>query len=200
MLLEAIFILCHIMYSHKLSLPSTLTLWSSFHALITRCVVGMEQFSSQSVIWNTIQRLHYLDNAISTERFQLFIQKRTPNGFRRYFSSSSDDSIHHDRNRHVLITSSNISSNLDEVEPSYRHITSSVNVVKSESATKNSECIINMFGLYTSSFYSSGTNDNAGDAQKEIKYTFSEIMEAVRVVLSVGRLCLVIHITLPTCV
>ena len=178
--LDAVFILRHIMYSHKLSLPSTLTLWSSFHALITRRVVGMEQFSSQSAIWNKIQRLHYLDNAIATERFQPFIQKRTPNGFRRCFSSSSDDSIHHDCNRHVLITSSNISGNLDKVEPSYRHITSSVNAVKSESATKNSECIINMFGLFTSSFYGGCTNDNAGDAQKEIKCTFSEIMDAVR--------------------
>jgi len=37
-----------------------------------------------------------------------------------------------------------------------------------------------MFGLHTSSFYDGGTNNNAGDAQKEFVCTFSEIMEAVR--------------------
>jgi hypothetical protein len=76
--------------------------------------------------------------------------------------------------------STNISGSLKTVEPSYRHITSSVNAVKSESAIKNSEAIIKMFGLYTASFYGGGTNDNAGDAQKEIRSTFLEIIEAVR--------------------
>ena len=37
-----------------------------------------------------------------------------------------------------------------------------------------------MFGVYTASFYGGGTNDNDGDSQKEIRCTFSEIMEVVR--------------------
>ena len=66
------------------------------------------------------------------------------------------------------------------VESLYRHITSSVNTVKSESATKNSESIFNMFGLYAASFYSGNANNNVGDAQKEIQSTYAEIIEAVQ--------------------
>jgi len=37
-----------------------------------------------------------------------------------------------------------------------------------------------MFGLDSASFYGGGANDNVGDAQKEIRCTFSDIMEVVR--------------------
>ena len=44
--LSAIFILRHIMYSHKLSLPNVLTLWASFYALIMRRPLYLELFTS----------------------------------------------------------------------------------------------------------------------------------------------------------
>ena len=58
--------------------------------------------------------------------------------------------------------------------------TSSVSAVKSENAVKNADAIIKMFGLKTVSFYAGGTNDNAGDTQKEIKSTFADTMMAVK--------------------
>ena len=66
------------------------------------------------------------------------------------------------------------------VQPSYRHMTSSVSAVKLENATVNSKAIVNMYGSYHSSFYGCGTNENAGDAQKEIRTTFDNIMRAVQ--------------------
>ena len=65
--LSAIFILRHIMYSHKLSLPNVLTLWASFYALVMRRPLDLDLFTSQSALWNNIQRLHYIDNIIATD-------------------------------------------------------------------------------------------------------------------------------------
>ena len=78
-----------------------------------------------------------------------------------------------------MITLSNISEEQDNLQPSYCHITSSVSAVKSGNAVKNADAIIKMFGLKTVSFYAGGTNDNAGDTQKEIKSTFADTMMAV---------------------
>ena len=101
-------------------------------------------------------------------------------GFPRYYFSSSDDSEHHNRNRHVLIISNNTSDEVLNPQPSYRHVTSSANNVKSSNASKNAEAIIGMLGVRHAAYYGGGTNDNAGDAQKEILTTFENIMREVR--------------------
>jgi hypothetical protein len=82
------------------------------------------------------------------------------------FYSSSDDSEHQSRNRHVLIISSNNSTNINNVEPSFRNVTSSVNKVKSKNYSKNADAIIAMLGIRIALHYGGGTNDNAADAQK----------------------------------
>ena len=150
---SASFILRHIMYSHNLPLPNVLTLWSCFYVLIMRQPIELDMFVSQTALWNNIYQLHYLDRAFSTKTFKPFISKRTVHGFRRYYFSSSDDSEHHNRNRHVLIISNNTSDEVLNPQPSYRHVTSSVNNVKSSNASKNAEAIIGMLGVWHAAYY-----------------------------------------------
>ena len=174
--LPAIYLLRHILYTHNLPLSSVLTLWASFHMLIMRRPLEQQHFISQSTLWSNVQRLHYIDSALVNQKFHPIISQRTPNGFRRYFYSSSDDSEIQNRNRHVLLISTNASNDPFNVQPSYRHVTLSVSAVKSENASKNAKAIVEMLTLPFAAYYGGGTNDNAADAQKEIRCTFDDIM------------------------
>jgi hypothetical protein len=144
--LDAIFILRHIMYSHKITVSNVLSLWASFYTLIMRQQLDMTSFISQTSLWNNVQRLHFIDQALATENFAPFICACTRDRFCWYFYSSSDDLEHYSRNRHVLIISSNNSTNINDVEPSFRCVTSSVNEVKSNNYSKNADAIIAMLG------------------------------------------------------
>ncbi len=93
---------------------------------------------------------------------------------------SSDDSEHHSRNRHVLIISSNNCTNINDVEPSFRHVNSSVNKVKSNNYSKNADAIIAMLGIRIALHYGGGSNNNAADVQKEIRCTFENIMSTAK--------------------
>jgi hypothetical protein len=122
-------------------------------------------------------RLHYIDNEVANKRFHPIINQRTANRFRRYYHFSSDDSNIQERNRHVLIISTPSNDDVSNLQPSYRHVTSSVSAVKSASAVKNADAIIDMVGLEGAASLAGATCDNAADAQLEIKDTFSEIKE-----------------------
>jgi len=84
------------------------------------------------------------------------------------------------RNRHVLIISTPSNDDVSNLQPSYRHVTSSVSAVKSASAVKNADAIIDMVGLEGAASLAGATCDNAADAQLEIKDTFSEIMQRIK--------------------
>jgi len=140
----------------------------------------MKSFISQTSLWNNVQCLHYIDQALATENFVPFICACTRNGFLWYFYLSSDDLEHHSRNRHVLIISLNNSTNINSIEPSFRHVTSSVNKVKSNNYSKNADAIIAMLGIRIAMHYGGGTNDNAADVQKEIRCTFENIMSTAK--------------------
>ncbi len=71
-------------------------------------------------------------------------------------------------------------SQLIDGNPGFRHVTSSVNEMKSNNAGKNSEAIVDMIELRNAAHYGGGCNDNAADAQNEIKVTFEQIMNKVR--------------------
>jgi len=175
MTLESAWILRHIMYTHHLPVRKVLMLWAEFHVLILRTPVNPEWFVSERTLWYHVHRLHHIDNALLTSSFADSICERTENGFLRYFYSSSDDSKHFNRNRHVCLISQLINDH-----PGFRHITSSVNEVKSDNAGKNSEAIIDVLGLRNAAHYGGGCNDNAADAQNEIGVTFRKIMDEVR--------------------
>jgi hypothetical protein len=166
--MEAIYILRHIMHSHKITVSNVLSLWASFYTSIMQKPLAVERFISQMSLWNNVQRLHYIDQALATINFVPFISTRTSNGFQGCFYSLSNDSEHYSRNRHVLIISSNNSTSISILEPSFRHVTSSVNEVKSNNSSKNADAIIAMLGLRVAVYYGGGTNDNASNAQKEI--------------------------------
>jgi hypothetical protein len=76
----------------------------------------------------------------------------------------TDELENYSRDRHVLIISSNNSTSIIAVEPSFRHITSSVNEFKSNNSSKNADAIIAMLRLRVAVYYGGGTNDNASDA------------------------------------
>ena len=59
-------------------------------------------------------------------------------------------------------------------------MTSSVNQVKSENADKNANTLVAMLGLLYALQLGGETNDNASDAQMEIRITFEKIMTMVK--------------------
>ena len=178
--LSAVYLLRHIFYTHNLPLANVLTLWASFHVLILRKSLELKDFICQSTLWMHVMRLHYIDNEVANKRFQPIVNQRTANGFRRYYHFSSDDSNIQQRNRHVLIISTPSKDDVSNLQPSYRHVTSSVSAVKSASAVKNADAIIDMVGLEGAASLAGATCDNAGDAQLEIKDTFGEIMRRIK--------------------
>ncbi len=179
--LESWYSLRHIMYSHKQPLANIMTLWACFYVLIMGQPLGLANFVSQTALYDNIYRLHLIDQAIESEEFAPWIKQRTENGFMRLYFSSSDDSEFYDRNRHVVILSTNARSTSPlDVDPSFRHVTSSVNMCKSSNAKKNADAIMKLFAdMEVSMHYGGGCNDNASDAQKEIRVTFEEIMAAI---------------------
>ncbi len=54
--------------------------------------------------------------------------------------------------------------NIADIQPSFHHVTASINIVKSRNENKNVILIIDMIGLTQSSYYVSGINDNVLDA------------------------------------
>jgi hypothetical protein len=55
-----------------------------------------------------------------------------------------------------------------------------VSAVKSASAVKNADAIIDMLGLEGAAFLAGAVCDNAADAQLEIMDTFDEIMQRIK--------------------
>lgn len=140
MTLGSFYILRHIMYTHNLPLNTVISLWALFYTLIMGQALAMNQFISPTALWNNTQRMHHIDQALWTADFTSRITKPTSNGFTRKFYTASDDSKHINGNRHVVI----MSCAADEGEPSFRHMTSSVNEVKTRNAEKNTDLIIEM--------------------------------------------------------
>ena len=67
-----------------------------------------------------------------------------------------------------------------DFDPSFRHVSSSVNMAKFSNTQKNADSIIKLFGdLEVALHYGGGCNNNAADAQKEIRETFENIMAAL---------------------
>jgi hypothetical protein len=172
---EALFILRHIMYSHYLALNSVISLWASFYALIMRSPLDLEKFVGPTALWNNFQQMYLIDQALATTEFIERITKPTEYGFDRRVFTSSDDSNHHGRNRHVLL----ISCIDNDGQPSFRLLTASVNQEKTRNADKNAKLIIKVFGLSVAGRVAGGTNDNEGAAQKEIETTFNLIKQAL---------------------
>jgi hypothetical protein len=163
--LSAVYLLRHILYTHNLPLSSVLTLWGSFHVPIMRKSLDLQQFILQTTLWNNVHRLHYIVSALANKRFHLIISQHSPKGFWRYFHVSSDDSVIQNRNRQVLIISVPSSNDASNLQPLYRHVTVSVSIIKSASALKNAEALIDMLTLEGAASIGGGCNDNATNAQ-----------------------------------
>ncbi len=72
-----------------------------------------------------------------------------------------------------------MSDNLINVQPSFWHVTSSVNNIKSSNALKNAKAIVDMYGLRTLLNFGGGCNDNAHDVHKEIRETYKAIVKLI---------------------
>lgn len=168
--IEAWAILRDIYYTHKLPLGHLVTLWASYYVLVMGRPLEVDSMISQTTMYSNMYRLHLIDQVIKSEDFSPWIKQLTPHGFMRLYYSSSGDSEFFKINRHVVIVSTNAaagSTNSLNFDPSFRHVTSSVNMFKSSNAEKNAETIIKLFDdLEVTLHYGGGCNDNAGDAQK----------------------------------
>ncbi len=172
----AVYLPRHIMYTHNHPLPNVLTLWASYHVLIMHTPLEQQHFISQTALLNNVQCLHYIASALANKMLHPFISQCAANGFFRYFYSLFNDSEINNRNRHVLLISTNASNDVLNIQPSYHHVTSCVSAVESENASKNSKAIVEILTLPITTYYGGGTNDNAANAQKEICCTFKDNM------------------------
>mmetsp|Transcript_5656 Transcript_5656/g.15886 ORF Transcript_5656/g.15886 Transcript_5656/m.15886 type:complete len:972 (+) Transcript_5656:584-3499(+) len=174
--LEACFILRHIMFSFNLPIEVVIALWACYYVLIMRRPLPKEYFRSQSAVWVNIFRASLISDKLATIRFQEFVSKKSKYGFTRRFYVSTDDSDHFGCNRHVLLASDNAGG--DEVDPSYRHLTSSVSITKDSegNSNKNVDSLIDTYGLKCAAHLGGGTTDNASDARKETADTFTKVM------------------------
>ncbi len=125
------------------------------------------------------------DNKLETNEIKRKIVKKTKHGFQTYMYLSSDDSKHFKCNRHVLLLShfDESTSNEDHLtvlfEPTFRLVSTAPNKVKSDNYKKNADDIISLLGIETAVFLNGGLNDNAPDAQKEIRLTVEGIFRRV---------------------
>jgi hypothetical protein len=179
--LTGAWILRHIMFENGVPLVQCLSLWAhQYYYLIMHQPITKDNISSQTSVWNHIHRLYLIDNELALRQHSRVIQ-RSEHGFRTLFYSSSDASIHHSRNRHVIIISVNQSTQPNKIDPSFRMLSCSVSAVKTSkfNADKCAESIIKGVGLEGAAYYSGGTNDNAPDAQNEILLTFEEVIKRI---------------------
>lgn len=172
-------ILRHIFYHFNLPVHTIPPLWASFYTLIMDRVISTGKFIAQSSIWNNTMYLKEFDDVLQTQSFKTAINTKTSHGFQRYFYTSSDDSKHWKQNRHVLIASTFDFDGSSDLDPSFRHITSAVSNVKSSNAEMNAKEIVDLLGIEAAVWYGGGCNDNANDAQAEIRSTFDSIMNKV---------------------
>lgn len=94
--------------------------------------------------------------------------------------SSSDDSKHFKLNWHMLLISTfGNEENPDLFDPSFQNVTFAPSMVKTNNAKVNADAIIDLLGVEYATYYGGGCNDNANDAQAEIRSTFDLIMEKV---------------------
>lgn len=169
-------ILRHIFYHFNLPVHTIPALWATFYTLIMDRVISAGKFIAQSTIWSNTMYLKEFDDVLQTDSFKTAINTKTPHGFQRFFYSSSDDSKHWKQNRHVLITSTFDFESSSDLDPSFRHITYAVSNVKSSNAEMNAKEIVDLLGIEAAVWYGGGCNNNANDAQAEIRSTFDFIM------------------------
>ena len=100
---EAAWILRHIMFSYGLHVDIVVQLWACYYSLIMRRPLPKEYFTCSTAIWSNIMAICPIDDVVKTDAFQRYITTPTLHGFTRYFFSSSDDSEHFKRNRHVCV-------------------------------------------------------------------------------------------------
>ena len=182
--IRAAYMLRHIFFSYNLPCDVVPALWSCFYALIMHRPISEVKFASATAVWNNTMLLRDIDNEVATKKFSKAIRKKTKHGFQQYFYLSANDSKHFKRNRHVLVLSSfeddeQATFSATPADPTFRHVTSSVSMVKSSNSTKNAADIIDLLGLPTAAFIAGGTNDNAADAQVEISETCNKIWDEV---------------------
>jgi len=174
----------HIMFSFNIPLHQIAPLWAVFYSLIMGRAIQDRFLVVSTAIWNNVMRLGIIDKMLTTSKFTSAIQELSKFGFRRAFYSSQDDSKDaQGQNRHVNLVSHFDTPDTGDwrtattVNPSSRLVTAAVNNVKSSNAKKNAKDIIDLMGLKAAVYYGGGCNDNAGDAQKEIRDTFHYIMK-----------------------
>ena len=147
--LSAAWILRHIIYSHNLPVKTALMLWAEFHVLILRKPIDPDFFVSEKTLWKHVHRLHFIDNALVTRKFQSFISERTPNGFLRCYYTSSDDSKHSDSSAEIAESAAlTCLSSFQKIDEHYTYtcVDSDVPTLPQTTGEDGDEEVINTYG------------------------------------------------------
>jgi hypothetical protein len=180
--MKAGFIIRHIMNTLSIPLTRFPTFMASFYYLIMHRPIRENQLPSQNQIWNHTRRIGLIDSEIRSLALRDAITRRTPNGFRILFGMISDKSKHGARDRSILLITTNVSSDPNTIEPSFRLLTASACDIKTSeySSSNNITVMKNKLGLQVLAHFGGGCNDNANDAQKEIQLTFDKSISALQ--------------------
>jgi hypothetical protein len=124
-------------------------LWAEFHVLILRKPIDPDFFVSEKTLWKHVHRLHFIDNALVTRKFQSFISERTPNGFLRCYYTSSDDSKHSDSSAEIAESAAlTCLSSFQKIDEHYTYtcVDSDVPTLPQTTGEDGDEEVINTYG------------------------------------------------------
>jgi hypothetical protein len=96
----------HILFAHRIPLHNFPDIMQCFAVLLLECSLGLDEFSTGSTLGRHITKLDIIDWYFQMVEFSKYITALSPNGFPRYWYSSSDDSKHNKTDRHALAFSS----------------------------------------------------------------------------------------------
>jgi hypothetical protein len=117
-------------YCHKIPIRSFPSLWNAFALLMIGRPLKLQEFSSSATLRYRFQRLYMIDRYRFRTEFEKYITARSEKGFYRLWYMVTDDSKHHDRDRHVCLMSAHRAEDPSDTNaspnPCFRLLTASV--------------------------------------------------------------------------
>ena len=197
----------HILFTNpRLGFKCLNDLFVSFFVVLTGRPPSEDEFSSISTLRLHIARLNAIDSHDRYKRYEERMDIKSPCGNQRFFGSASDDTKHGGggsaENTHVFMTTLDRESDEDD-EPShewmlnmqYDVLTNSPASSKDSKGNSdfNFEAMKESIPPSARANYAGNCSDNAPDASKESRSTFTHVMDDVYVTFDDDEGCYYLH-------
>jgi hypothetical protein len=176
----------NMVYCHKIPRIRFPSLWNAFALLMIGRPLTQQEFSSSATLRYRFQRLYMIDKYRFHAEFEKYITARHEKGFHRLWYMVTDDSKHHDRDRHVCLMTAHRADDPSDTNaspnPCFRLLTASVAPSKDSdgNASLNVSAASDSLSISVLALYAGAVTDNAPDALDETRKTFDRFMELVK--------------------